>query len=95
MALLEQLEIDGQQGLTAENLKTLVGGRSSKPSEAALEFAGQTFGVSADTIERLLQSDDAIVWASPDGTWYALGGRPNYRLADFSEFQQTAQELTR
>ena len=95
VTLLEQLEIDGHQGLTAENLKTLIGARSSKPSEAALELAGQTFGVSADTIERLLQSDDAIVWASRDGTWYALGGRPNYRLADFSEFQQTVQGLTR
>ncbi len=93
--VLEQLEISGHRGLTATDLKTLVGPRSLKPSEAALHLAGQTLGSALTRSNGCGKPTTPSFWSGPDGTFYALGGRPNDRLDHFPEFQQAVKGLTR
>jgi hypothetical protein len=94
VGLLDQLRIGEVPGLSQDNLLTLVGPRSSKPSELALDLTGQVFEISKNTVETLKEIDDVIAWTGPHGKMYAVGGRPNFDLAGFPEFQQVTRSLT-
>jgi len=80
--------------LSRTTLLTLVGPQSSKPSELALDLTGQVFEISRNTVETLKESDDVIIWTGPPGKVYGVGGRPNFDLAAFPEFQHVMRSLT-
>ena len=86
--LLDQLRIGAAQGLGEDNLLNVVGPRSLKPSEVALDLAAQVFEISEHTVETLKESEEIIPWTGPRGETYAVGGRPNFELASFPEVQR-------
>ncbi len=88
LRLLDQLRIGDAQGLAEDNLLNVVGPRSSKPSEVALDLAAQVFEISEHTVEALKESEEIIPWMGPHGEIYAVGGRPNFELASFPEVQR-------
>jgi hypothetical protein len=88
LRLLDQLHISGAQGLDADNLLNVVGPRSSKPSEVALDLTAQVFEIGEQTVETLKESEEIIPWTGPQGETYAVGGRPNFELASFPEVQR-------
>ncbi len=88
LRLLDQLRIGEAQGLGEDTLLNVVGPRSSKPSEVALDLAAQVFETSEHTVETLKESEEIIPWTGPRGETYAVGGRPNFELASFPEVQR-------
>jgi len=94
VGLLDQIRIGEVPGLSRTTLLTLVGPQSSKPSELALDLTGQVFEISRNTVETLKESDDVIIWTGPPGKVYGVGGRPNFDLAAFPEFQHVMRSLT-
>lgn len=91
--LLDQLHIGETRGLTEDTLANVVGPKSSKPSEVALALVAQVFEISEHTVETLKESADIIPWTGPQGEIYAVGGRPNFNLASFPEFQAVMRTL--
>jgi hypothetical protein len=85
--LLDQLRVGETRGLTEDTLPNVVGPGSSKPSEVALDLTAQIFEISENTVEALKESEDMIPWMGPRGEIYGVGGRPNFDLASFPEFQ--------
>ncbi|MFZ1060388.1 MAG: hypothetical protein WAP47_14475 [Candidatus Rokuibacteriota bacterium] len=92
--LLDQLRIGAAHGLVKDNLLNVVGPRSSKPSEVALDLAAQVFEISDHTVETLKESEEIIPWTGPQGEICAVGGRPNFDLASFPEFQAVKRPVT-
>jgi hypothetical protein len=88
LRLLDQLRIGDTQGLREDTLLSVVGPHSFKPSEVALDLTAQVFEISEHTVETLKESEDVIAWRGPRGETYALGGRPNFDLANFPEAQR-------
>jgi hypothetical protein len=88
LRLLDQLHIGGAQGLGEDNLHNVVGPRSCKPSEVALDLTAQVFEIGEQTVETLKESEEIIAWRNPQGETCAVGGRPNFDLASFSEVQR-------
>ena len=88
LRLLDQLRIGGAQGLGKDNLLNVVGPKSSKPSEVALDLTAQVFEIGEHTVETLKESEEIIPWTGPQGKTYAVGGRPNFDLASFSEVKR-------
>ena len=86
--LLDELQIGHAPGLTPDTMLNVIGPSSSKPSEAALRLTAQTFEVSERTVERVKETDEIIPWTSPDGKFFAIGGRPNFELSSFPEVQR-------
>ncbi len=95
LRLLDHVRIGHAQGLVEDNLLSVVGPRSSKPSEVAIDLAAQVFDISESTIEKLKESDEIISWTSPQGETCAVGGRPNFDFASFPEVQALVRTLTR
>jgi hypothetical protein len=93
LRLLDELQIGNAQGLGEETLLNVVGPKSSKPSEVALELTAQVFEISARTVEALKESEDIIPWTGPRGELYAIGGRPNFELASVPEVQAIMRTL--
>jgi hypothetical protein len=91
--LLGQLRVGETRGLTEDTLPNVVGPGSSKPSEVALDLTAQVFEISENTVEALRESEDSIPWMGPRGEICAVGGRPNFDLATFSEFQAVLRIL--
>lgn len=94
LRLLDQLRIGDAQGLDEANLRNVVGPKSSKPSEVALDLAAQVFEINESTVAKLKEGDDIIPWVGRDGEICAVGGRPNFDLATFPEFQAVLGRLT-
>jgi hypothetical protein len=88
LRLLDQVRIGDAQGLSQDNLLNVVGPRSSKPSEVALDLTAQVFEIGAQAVETLKESDEIIPCTGPRGETYAVGGRPNFDLASFPEVQR-------
>ncbi len=88
LRLLDQLRIGDAQGLGKDNLLNVVGPRSSKPSEVALDLAAQVFEIGEHAVETLKESEEIIPWTGPRGETCALGGRPNFDLTSFPEVQR-------
>jgi hypothetical protein len=88
LRLLDQVRIGDAQGLGQDNLLNVVGPRSSKPSEVALDLTAQVFEIGAQAVETLKESDEIIPWTGPRGETYAVGGRPHFDLATFPEVQR-------
>ena len=91
--LLDELRIGDTQGLGTDNLLNVVGPRSSKPSEVALDLVAQVFEISERTVEALKESEDIIPWTGPQGEIYAIGGRPNFELVTFPDVQRVMRSL--
>ncbi len=85
--VLDQLHIGHTKGLGKDNLRNVVGPKSSKPSEVALDLTAQVFEISESTVEKLKESEEIIPWTGPAGEKYAVGGRPNFDFASFPEVQ--------
>lgn len=85
--LLDDLRIGHAPGPRAETLLNVVGPSSSKPSETALSLTAQAFDIGERTVERLKGTDEIIPWTSPDGKFFAIGGRPNFEFSSFPEVQ--------
>lgn len=92
--LLGQLRVGETRGLTEDTLPNVVGPGSSKPSEVALDLTAQVFEISESTVEKLKESEEIIPWTGPAGETYAVGGRPNFDLASFPEFQAVLKIVT-
>ena len=88
LRLLDQVRIGDTQGLGQDNLLNVVGPKSSKPSEVALDLTAQVFEIGEQAIETLKESDEIIPWTGPRGETYAVGGRPNFDLTSFPEAQR-------
>jgi len=88
LRLLDQLQIGEARGLGKDTFLNVVGPRSSKPSEVALDLAAQVFEISQHTVETLKESEEIIPWTGPRGEICAVGGRPNFDLASFPEVQR-------
>ena len=92
--LLDQLRVGETRGLTEDTLPNVVGPGSSKPSEVALDLTAQVFEISERTVETLKESEEIIPWTGPAGETYAVGGRPNFDLTSFPEFQAVLKIVT-
>ncbi len=88
LRLLDQLRIGSAQGLGQDNLLNVVGPKSSKPSEVALDLTAQVFEIGEQTVETLKESEEVIPWRGPQGEAYGVGGRPNFDLTSFPEVQR-------
>jgi len=84
--LLDQLRV-GKPGFDRGHPPERGRPGSSKPSEVALDLTAQVFEISENTVEALKESEDMIPWMGPRGEIYGVGGRPNFDLASFPEFQ--------
>src|SRR5262249_52118351 len=91
--LLDQLRIGGSRGLSKDTLPSVVGPRSFKPSEVALDLTAQVFEISESTVEALRQRDDVIPWTGLHGEIRAVGGRANFGLASFPDVQRAMRAL--